>query len=151
MTEKTVDSDEIFTVEIIPFIVALALAPLVLGAPAWGHMMLADEFNLNISFLSFIAVFPAAALPFGTPSYLVFGAPAFWLAIRHGTSTSAAGLAANVVSIPFVAFYFFAFEEHVEIGSVVVIYLLFGSVFATIWGGIFGTIYNRFPKESSNA
>lgn len=151
MTEQTVDRDEIFTVETIPFIVALALAPLVLGAPAWGYMMLADEFNLNISFLSFIAVFPAAALPFGTPSYLVFGAPAFWLAIRHGTSTSAAGQAANVVSVPFVVLFFFVFIERAQIESILVIYLFFGSIFAAAWGGIFGTIYRWLAKERTNA
>ncbi len=151
MTEVTVSDDGKTIAKIIPFIAALTLAPLVLGAPAWGLMWLSEEFNLYFSFVNFIVVLPALAFFFGIPSYIVFGAPAFWLAIRHDGSTAAAALVANTVSIPFIVLCFYLFVEHAEISLLIVLYLFFGSVFAAIWRWFFGKLYRRFAKEGPNA
>jgi len=119
MTEKTVGLEERLAVRWGAFLLYLIAAPFVIGVSG------------------FVAIIPIFALIYGWPTYLIFGAPAFYLVIRYWGAgiwkTSLAGLAANLVSFPFV--YIFSDLEFAQF------LILNGCLMAPLWGAAFGWLY----------
>lgn len=115
------------------FFGALILAPLI-GSAAW-----------------FFLVIPVFALIFGLPLYFALGTPTLLVRLGRGPATGydtaflaflvnllaclMAGIAAMVAQ-----------DEH--LGTLAVLYLVFGSLVAPIWGGAFGWLYRRFTRRN---
>ena len=119
-------------VDWIAFLCALVLAPII------------------VAILGFWALIPLLAPLFGTPTYVLFGAPAFYLALRRSDAGPVAlavvAFAAHVVSIP--AVHLYVHWADADPGLVEIIFV-FGSVMAPIWGVTFGLLYRVFemPEE----
>jgi len=104
----------------------------------WGSFLLslfAAPFFVGL--IGFIAVIPLFALIFGWPTYLIFGAPAFYFVIRYwgagAWKTGLAGFAANLVSFPFI-YLFFGLDDAQFI-------VVNGCLMAPLWGAVFGWLY----------
>lgn len=119
MTETTVEMESHLNVRWGSFFLSLFAAPFFVGL------------------IGFIAVIPVFALIFGWPTYLIFGAPAFYLVIRYwgaGTwKTALAGFTANLVSFPFVYLLFGLDSAQFIAGN--------GCLMAPLWGFTFGWLY----------
>lgn len=97
-----------------------------------------------------IIIIPAAAIAaagMGAPTYLLFGLPAFALAIRRtGVEHCwAAGLVANLVSAPFVLVFLILFSREPWGGTAFLVG--FGCIFAPLWGAIFRWLYGAFTRQ----
>lgn len=149
MTEITANTDrrEARSVRPGPFTAALVLAPLSIGLPAWALVWLSTLTEEPLVGPLFLALFPAAALVVGAPTYLLFGGPALWRAIRRGYSAPGSAFLANLVSLPFVTAY--AALMTGDIIATLAIFAFFGSIFAPLWGLIFAALYRRFSGEES--
>lgn len=132
------------------FIAALILAPLILGVPAWALFALFIKSNADMQgVFNWVVAFTAYSIPFGAPTYLTFGAFFFWRALWHNQSMIIAGLCANLVSIIVVAAGLFLFSAGHDLGSILLMFLVFGSVYSMIWGWFFGLLYHRFTKSKT--
>jgi hypothetical protein len=117
-----------------------------IGLPAMGVIWLAALFPIDAAMvLALIAAFPAVATVMGAPVYLLFGAPALWLAIERGASLPVAGFVANLVALPFVTAVVAVIDG--APGAAFAIYGLLGSLFAMLWSAIFVGLYQRFSGE----
>ncbi|MEM9425880.1 MAG: hypothetical protein AAGA06_04175 [Pseudomonadota bacterium] len=147
MTEKTASTVESEGVQLSPFMFALVLAPLTIGLPAWGIVWIAAlaEVSGGLGLLVFIAI-PAVATVLGAPTYLFLGGPAFWFALQRGLSVPLTALSTNFASLPLVAAFFAVQSSQFQIGTMLWLYAILGSVFAPLWGVIFVSLYNRFRK-----
>lgn len=131
------------------FIPALILAPLALAVPAFGVVALIGSLGADFNAFA-IAVYAMVAAPFlGAPTYLTFGAFAFGLGLhRMGLDAPfwSIGLAANLISAPLVYLVLLAVnpDEALPLTAFVV---GFGTVFAPIWGAIFGWIYRAMVRK----
>ena len=131
------------------FVPALILAPLALAVPAMGVLALSAwlEVGFNpVSIVAFIAVFAAI---FGAPTYLTFGAAAFWYAhwrLGPGAPFWAFGLGANVASTPAVAAFYWLTDPS-SLATDTAFVVGFGCIFAPLWGGLFGWIYRGFVRK----
>ena len=128
------------------FLPALILAPLIpaaLGAAVLYLAYLGDAEAFAPLF--FVAAAAVYGVMLGAPTYLVFGGIAFWLAARRAMRGGYAVMAflANLASAPAVLVFFLVFSSGDAFGITALI-IGFGSLFAPIWGGIFGALYRRF-------
>jgi len=151
MTEITVEKKNLHKVRPFAFVAALVLAPLTLGAPAFALIWLMSVFEPPNAGPIILVVFPAAATVLGAPTYLLFGGPAFWYALRRGIWVPWIAVLANLVSLPLVFGVFLMFEPLSDVPVVVGTFGLLGTVFAFTWGAIFQALYRRFAKERPNA
>ena len=124
---------------------AFCLAPLSIGIPSYGLVLLAMAFEpLNLGPLVFL-FFPGAAMFVGAPTYITFGAYFFWKALRRGYCSQrqlvVSGLLAHFASIPFASFFFFAIGEDV-LGPTLGFFVL-GCIFVPLWSAIFAALYKR--------
>ncbi len=133
------------------FVAALVLAPLVLGAPAFGILWMINLLNANPPALFFILSVPVFAVLFGALPYLVFGTPAFIMALRKGRSMPGAAFLANLAAVPVIFAIFLVKQGAEDAVSSAELVLFFGSIFAPIWGGFFGWLYDFFGGRSENA
>lgn len=127
MTETTVISkrNAIFPVDWIAFAFALFFAP------------------FCVALLTFwVYLIPVFAIYFGSPTYLLFGAPVFWLGIRYFNAgafgQAILGLIAHFISyLPTAAY----LEVTGRNPDIVEFLFNFGCVFAPLWGFAFGFLY----------
>ena len=149
MTEITVVKKN--PVRPLPFALALVSAPLTIGIPAALFLWSGAAANLDTNAVVVIPFICALATVLGAPTYLLFGGPAFWMALRNGFPTAFAGFLANLASLPFVVIYSLVLQGHGEVWTLPSMFLTFGSVFSLLWGWIFGAIYHRFKGEQAYA
>ena len=133
------------------FVLALVLAPLVLAAPAFGLIWLFHQIGFEAQGLIVVLVIPVAAVLFGAIPYLLFGTPAFLLAVRKDFSAATAAFLANLAAAPFFFLVFLARQGAEDAWAVVGMMLFFGSIAAPIWGGFFGWLYPRLAGARHNA
>ncbi len=132
MTEITVDTVEIGERQVrwLAFIAALIASP------------------ITVAILGFWAIVPIFAALLGAPTYMLFGAPAFYLAIRSGKKRVhhflTAGLLAHLVSLPAFALYANLTSAGADLLEMI---FFFGCVFAPIWGLVFGLYYCTFAPR----
>lgn len=102
---------------------------------------------LVVAFFGAWAVIPIAAVAIGTPTYLLFGAPVFYVTVRrvgdNPAMLMAAGLIAHLVSYPAVLLYFGPDGRGLD--SVELIFRM-GLFFAPLWGLVFGLLYAVFSN-----
>lgn len=114
----------------------------------FGALVLAPLLVTALSFYLFVPIF---ALAMGGPLYLVLGAPflMWWLSRRpcDGGEIAMAALLINAAACAlFMAYGALIGEE--DLASVALLYLLFGSIFAPLWGGMFGWLYTKFTRKA---
>ena len=132
------------------FIAALVLGPVLFTAPFFATAWLIEALRLDHGGVMILAVIPVAAFVLGAIPYLVFGTPAFVYAVRHRVSTAGAAFLANLLASPLI-FAAIALSGSADAaGSFVGLSVCFGSVFAPIWGAVFGFLYRRFAKEPAH-
>ena len=132
------------------FIGALVLAPLVLGAPCFALLWLAASLEIEVPALLIILAIPVFAVLFGALPYLLFGTPAFVIALRRGTSIPVAAFLANLVATPAVFMVFLIPQGGEDAAAVAGITLFFGSIAAPVWGGFFGWLYHAFAGDQAD-
>lgn len=132
-----------------PFLAALILAPLCIALPFAALLWLGAA--TKSGGLTLIAALPVAGTVLGAPTYLTFGAAAFWIGLRRGTDALLMGLLANIVSLPFVLGYFVLTSGPSTAAPALQMFGLLGSVFAMVWGATFQGIYHRFTKGGTSA
>jgi hypothetical protein len=125
---------------------ALILAPLTVGLPAVGLIWLATLTDSALAGLVMFAIFPAAATVLGAPTYLIFGGPALWFALRTNSSTAFTAFIANLISLPAVGA--FSILTNGEVLGTMTLYAVLGSIFAPLWGAIFALLYEMFSGET---
>ena len=130
-----------------PFVAALLLAPLLVAAPFLGLGFLADKAGADLGGLHFLVMIPILALAFGCAPYLAFGTPAFIWALHRRRSTVSAALLAVLASAPVLLAIMVFRASDVEAPASIIVYLVFGCLFASIWGAVFGHLYHRFAGE----
>ena len=116
-----------YMIDPVAFFAALVLAP------------------LTVTALSFWIVFiPVFALVFGGPAYLILGVPAllWWLGRAEPKVGELAvlGFVVNLVATALV-WVFMSIEAPYESEWLPRMYLIFGSVFAPVWSGVFARMY----------
>lgn len=121
----------------------------VIHMPAFfGALILAP---LLVTALSFYVVVPVFALLFGAPFYFALGTPLLlWLLSRKPCTSgdcATAALLANGAACVF-AMIFGTLTQNDEIYGMVFFYLLFGSIFAPLWGATFGWLYLKFTRNA---
>ncbi|MEL7149497.1 MAG: hypothetical protein AAGK71_02125 [Pseudomonadota bacterium] len=127
MTETTVVSKirEGGPVDWLAFVLALFFAPFCVAL-----------------FTFWIYAIPVFAIFFGWPTYLLFGAPAFWLGIRYfnagALGQAILGLAAHFVSYLPTRAYLEVTGNSPDYADFI---FGFGCVFAPLWGLAFGFLY----------
>lgn len=104
---------------------------------------------LIVTLLTFWAIIPIFALVLGGPVYLALGTPSLlWLLSRRRvTAGKIAGLAllVNVAATTLVALLASAAGKD-ELRTLAYVFLVFGFIFAPLWGLTFGWLYNGFLK-----
>ena len=145
MTETTENlSGEKAPVHWVAFFVALIAAPLIPAVLAYGLTALLEHFDLAPSGLPVLAGVILMAPAFGGLGYLVVGGPFLWHAARSKTGFAGAAFAANIASTPLVAIALFLLPGgSTDVGSMTGFIVGFGSIFAPLWGAIFGMLYPR--------
>lgn len=119
-------------VDPVAFFVALVSAPLVVaGATFW------------------VVGIPVIAVVMGGPLYLVTATPLMlWWLGRNAPETgeiAMLGFAANLVACG--AIYLFELVTAPRTpGSLAMMYLIFGSIFAPVWAGVFAHLYKRMRR-----
>ncbi len=147
MTEITANNVPPEGIQPVPFAGALILGPILFTAPFFVAASIFNSVGINHNGLMLIAVIPVAALSLGAIPYLVFGTPAFVIALRKGGSTAGAAFLANLAGTP-VIFAAIAIANSTNVaGSSVGLTLFFGSIFAPIWGAMFGWLYRQFARK----
>ena len=148
MTEITVETD-CHRVPPARFLATLVATPLITGIPAFVviYPLILLDVAAYVAPLSLIVAFVAAATVAGAPTYLLFGGPAFYLALRkRGPAANLVlpALLANLASAPFVLAWYLVFEG-ADGGAVLptLVFVALGCVFAPIWGYLFGVVYRR--------
>lgn len=124
ITARNVD-DEGHEIRWLPFVGALVSAPFI------------------VALFGFWAFYPVFALAFGLPTYVIFGAPLFVLALRwygpRGWAVLFAGSIANLISYPAIA---------IVIDPDVAGFITgFGLFFAPVWSLAFVWLYRAFACE----
>ena len=119
----------------------------IINIPAFfGALILAP---LLVTALSFYVVIPVFALMFGGPLYLALGTPLLlWLLSRQPCTSrdcATAALLANAAVCALAMLYGAAIRND-DIFGVTFFFLLFGSIFAPLWGGTFGWLYLKFTR-----
>ena len=91
---------------------------------------------------------PVMAVLFGGPLYLLIGIPVLLVDMRRNTVTSGrwAMLAFTSFILLCQPMYFFTALTDTN-QSIPGFFLIFGSVFAPIWGAVSGYIYGRFERD----
>lgn len=104
---------------------------------------------LLVALLGCWLVIPVYAVLFGAPFYILLGAPAFILMLRRqeptGGNLALAGFVANLLG-PVLSIPFFLHEGQSSPGGIVTFFLIFGSIFAPIWGAVFALLYRRMRR-----
>lgn len=119
-------------VDPVAFFVALVAAPIVVaGATFW------------------VLLIPVIAVVMGGPIYLATATPLmlWWLGRRAPNTGEIAmlGFAANLVICG--GIYLFELVENPRgPGSIAMMYLIFGSIFAPVWAGVFASLYARIRR-----
>lgn len=146
MTETTANVEPRELIKPVAFVAALILAPVAFTAPFAALAMLLDSVSWDNNGLTFLVAIPVAALLFGAVPYLLFGAPAFIIALRKNASTAGAAFGVNAAAFP-ALWLFFAVTENAN-GSVAMASFIsgFGCLFAPLWGVVFGQLYDRFTR-----
>ncbi len=121
----------------------------VIHMPAFfGALILAP---LLVTALSFYVVIPVFALMFGAPIYLALGTPLLlWQLSRIPCTSSdcaAAALLANAAACA-LAMLYSALTQNDDLVGLTLFYLFFGSIFAPLWGGMFGWLYLKFTRNA---
>ncbi len=139
MTEITVENDKLkpHPVNLLWFVISLIGAPIIVAI-----------------FTFWVYFIPVAAVVLGGPSYLLFGTPALWVAVRRHDAdpprTAAFAFFANLVSfLPVLAYCHFVLNEP----GYALFIVGFGCFFAPIWGFVFGMLYQAWAlpwQEQSN-
>lgn len=96
-----------------------------------------------------ILFIPAFALVMGGPLYLIVATPVLlWWLGRHEPSVVEIGLLAFGANFVVAGgFYLFAMLEGVRQPYILAMfYLIFGSIFAPLWAGVFAWLYRRFRR-----
>ncbi|NNE80369.1 MAG: hypothetical protein HKN18_08870 [Silicimonas sp.] len=129
------------------FVPALILAPLVPALLALLLLFLMSLLALTPSplIIMILAAF-VAAVGFGAPTYLTFGAGAFWFGLRRFGPKAPfwlLGLAANILSTPIVFAVLLALDASGALEGTAFV-VGYGLIAAPIWGVIFGWFYWRF-------
>jgi len=129
------------------FIPALILAPLVLCLPALAGFALLYLLGATDNVFALILAVVSFAAATGAPTYLTFGAFAFHAALRRGIPLWTAAIAANVISAPVVliAFRLLGTGWGDALGATVYL-IIFGCIFAPLWGVIFEALYDLFVR-----
>ena len=124
---------------------ALLLAPLSIGVPSYGLAFLFIAFPDPGLDIGIFLIFPGVAMFVGAPTYLTFGAFAFWKTLSRGHSRpmqlAMAGLIAHFASTPVAALVFFLTDPDV-LGPTLG-FLALGLIFAPLWSVIFAALYKR--------
>ena len=86
-----------------------------------------------------LLLIPPFAVLFGGVPYLLSAGPAFWIALRHGVTEwfkfALIALILNLIVTP-------VFALLIELnGDLAMFMVLFGMVFAPVWGAVFGWLY----------
>ena len=132
------------------FAAALILAPFICALPFALILWVIDTLDTAAGSAIFILAIPVFAILFGGIQYLTFGGVAFWMALRRGRSTAFFGFLSNLASLPVVTILSMIFADNGEVIALPIMCLFFGSVFAPLWGAIFGSLYRRFAGFSDN-
>ncbi len=149
--DDTTPTGEPSPVSPLPFVAGLIAAPILVALPFLGMLWLASFAEFRSGGLALIAIFPVAAPIFGAPTYLLFGGPAMWRALRRGGSVSGAAMLANLLSLPFVFLFFLVVGEPDNAWGMIGIYAVLGTLFALIWSLVFLWLYRLFGGEVSDA
>ncbi len=131
------------------FVSALILAPMAVAAVGGIISVLSAWVGGGYNPLTIIGFTAVMAALWGAPTYLTFGAVTFWYALRRwGIESSfvVAGFAANLLSAPVVAAYFWLADPTAVAGGTAFT-IGFGCIFAPLLGGLFGTIYRAFVTK----
>lgn len=132
------------------FMAALILAPVAVALPGGLGIWAFSTAGIEAAGFLIVLAIPVAAVIFGGIPYALFGGPAFVMALRNGGSPSGYGFLANVIATPFVCAYFAATQGGQEILGIAAFFLFFGSIFAVIWGAVFGWLYVKFAGGQGN-
>ena len=108
------------------------------GNPCFALLWLIDILNVNPPALLFILAVPVFAVFAGAVSYLLFGTPAFIMALRKDSSVPGSAFLANLAAVPVVFAIFLVNQGPEDAAASAGLMLFFGSIFAPIWGGFFG-------------
>ena len=128
------------------FVLALIAAPLVPGLLAAAAPTPLIMMNVDTALLAFPLAFIVAGTVLGAPTYLLFGGPAFYLAVRRSGAKAdmvPPAIMANLASAPFLLLGFFL-AEGVSFGTALttLCFVLLGCGFGSVWGMLFSRVYN---------
>ena len=96
-----------------------------------------------------ILFIPAFALVMGGPIYLIFATPVLlWWLGRREPSVIEIGLLAFAANLAVAGglYLFVMLEGAREPGFMAMFYLIFGSIFAPLWAGVFAWLYRRLRR-----
>lgn len=132
ITGNNVASTARHMIDPVMFFLALVLSPLIVTASTF-----------------WIFAIPVFALVLGGPVYLITATPVllWWLSRRDPKVGQIAvlGFVVNLVACGFI--WVFQFIDGVrQPGDLALVYLIFGSVFAPVWAGVFASLYRRFRR-----
>lgn len=116
---------------------------------AFGAALIAAP--LMVAALGFwFLLIPVAALIMGGPLYLAFFTPVMLIRARRNEVTAAdAGMVAVLTNaaVSGAITLLFMLNGAGDAGSILILYLGFGSVFSLIWGGLFGRLYTKWKRD----
>lgn len=148
MTEATVFTAKANGPDPVPFLAALIVAPLMIGAPSAAMIYLLSLMSEPPGLIMILLVFPVVATGLGAPTYLLLGGPAFWVSLKNGHSIAPIAFVTNLASLPLVALAFAVMGG--DPMTALAMFGVLGSVFAPLWGAIFQSLYERFSGEKTD-
>ena len=117
----------------------------------FGALFLAP---ILVTALTFFLVVPMFALIMGGLPYLILGTPILLWRLSQVPCTpsdcAVAAVSANTAASVLALLYCLSVQDD-NLAGVVTLYMLFGTIFAPVWGATFGYLYNSFTKQSANA
>ena len=140
-------------VHIPSFAIALIAAPLLPGLSAIAVVALLALVEVNTFALALPFAFVAVGTVIGAPIYLLFGGPAFYLALRRFGPAADMGppaVHANLAASPILLGGYLLFEGvSLETVIVTVVFVLLGCAFGWVWGHIFSRMYTGLLERSA--
>ena len=147
MTEITVDHEEPENVIVAAFAAALILAPLAPALPFAAVLLPLAYFNASAGGATIVLAIPVFAVGFGAVPYLLFGTPFFVRALRNREPTLIAGVKANLLATLVIPVIGIAVAGPGDALGSAAMLLTWGTIFAAIWGAIFGMLYTNFAAR----